>query len=1041
MNVPRTKLFLLLIFASALSSFSGCGGSSNQSTPPPTTSNPVPALTALSPTSSTAGAGDVTVTATGTNFISQSVVQWNGSALVTTFASGSSLQAVVPKAKLATAGTGKLTVMNPAPGGGTSSALVFTVNAPANPVPAITALAPSSAVAGGAAFTLTVTGTGFVADSEVMWNGSPRSTTYGSSTQLSASIDAADVASAGAASITVANPTPGGTSNSVSFPIQKSSANLTILNVEGSGLAWDKSQQKIYVSVPSEATANGNTITTVDPVAGSVVGSQASGAEPHVLAISDDDQYLYAALDNDHSVQRFKLPGLVPDIQFKMGTAPIFDSQLTPADLKVKPGASHTIAVATKVADPSSTSEDGVVIYDDAVARATSAGSAGIFFDSLQWKADGTQIYVEDNSSSDTQFYTMGVSSTGTETVTTYGNAFHFLGTHLQYDPTTNYVYSDQGEVLNAATGLAVGNYAAPRAPQGVVLTAVDPTLQRVFFLTAADPFSSGSSSFQLEVYDQKHFTHLESLTIPNAVGTPQSFIRWGNSGLAFVTNTLNSFGVHTAGKLYVLDGAFVNPSSPLDTEAGAPMNPTPTLNVMNPLAAAVQSGGVNITLTGVDFTNGSTAMWNGTPLTTTVVSPTQLTVEVPAGNLTKTTRAAITVTNGEQGAATSNTLYFAVNAAVSPGNTIYIYPTGGLDLAWNTSQRKLYVSMPSVQGILGNQIAVVDPASGKITTSPFVGSDPTKLSISDDAQFLYVGMDGVGAVKRLILPDFQSDIQWQLGADSFLGPYTALDLHAAPGHPHTTGVTLSVCCAISPDAQGVVIFDDGVARPTMTHPYQRSYYSIQWSADASLLYASEESTPTGLSLLAVNGSGVSLSKYFANALQNGVTSDLTIHYDAGTGYVYADSGLVVNPVDGTLLGKLNATGIAAPDSSTNQVFMLGQTAAQSGTNDYTIESFDQKKYTPNSSIAVTNVVGTPTAFIRWGTNGLAFTTILPPPYTGARNSGPGLLYVIQGSFVSGSAAGASAVRIMPGQNVHETWRAGSHTSSKLHAFQARTTE
>ena len=54
-----------------------------------------------------------------------------------------------------------------------------------------------TAFAGAAAFTLTVTGTGFVASSVVRWNGSSRTTTFVSATQLQAAIAAADVASAG----------------------------------------------------------------------------------------------------------------------------------------------------------------------------------------------------------------------------------------------------------------------------------------------------------------------------------------------------------------------------------------------------------------------------------------------------------------------------------------------------------------------------------------------------------------------------------------------------------------------------------------------------------------------------------------------------------------------------------------------------------------------------------------------------------------------------------------------------------------------------
>jgi len=73
-------------------------------------------------------------------------------------------------------------------------------------VPVITSLAPSSRVAGTGAFTLTVNGANFVSGSSVVrWNGSNRATTFVSSTQLTAAITAADIASSGSASVTVAN--------------------------------------------------------------------------------------------------------------------------------------------------------------------------------------------------------------------------------------------------------------------------------------------------------------------------------------------------------------------------------------------------------------------------------------------------------------------------------------------------------------------------------------------------------------------------------------------------------------------------------------------------------------------------------------------------------------------------------------------------------------------------------------------------------------------------------------------------------------------
>ncbi|MGH9849044.1 MAG: beta strand repeat-containing protein, partial [Blastocatellia bacterium] len=196
------------------------GGVSNALTFTATPPNPVPTLTSLTPNTAAFGSPAFTLTVNGTSFVPGAVVTWNGSPRQTTFFSASQLFAQIPAEDIATVGTASVTVVNPTPGGGASNALTFTISAQPNPVPAITALNPNSALAGDDPFTLVVTGTNFVAGSVVQWNGSARPTTVVSGTELRAQISAADVAAAGAATITVVNPAPGGgVSNSLSFTI------------------------------------------------------------------------------------------------------------------------------------------------------------------------------------------------------------------------------------------------------------------------------------------------------------------------------------------------------------------------------------------------------------------------------------------------------------------------------------------------------------------------------------------------------------------------------------------------------------------------------------------------------------------------------------------------------------------------------------------------------------------------------------------------------------------------------------------------------
>jgi hypothetical protein len=87
-----------------------------------------------------------------------------------------------------------------------------------NPVPFINhPLVPNTALPGSGGFTLTVEGTGFVSGVKVNWNGSPLTTSFQNSEKLTATISAANVATAGTAVVTVVNPSPGGGSSNTRF--------------------------------------------------------------------------------------------------------------------------------------------------------------------------------------------------------------------------------------------------------------------------------------------------------------------------------------------------------------------------------------------------------------------------------------------------------------------------------------------------------------------------------------------------------------------------------------------------------------------------------------------------------------------------------------------------------------------------------------------------------------------------------------------------------------------------------------------------------
>lgn len=123
-QAPRRKVMIVGAIFSAILLW-GCGG--NSSTIPPQNPTHIPSIAALSPNSSELGGQGFTLSVVGTNFISGSTVHWNTTILPTSFLSSTLITADVPATALTAPGPDTVTVVNPAPDGGTSNSLNVSV--------------------------------------------------------------------------------------------------------------------------------------------------------------------------------------------------------------------------------------------------------------------------------------------------------------------------------------------------------------------------------------------------------------------------------------------------------------------------------------------------------------------------------------------------------------------------------------------------------------------------------------------------------------------------------------------------------------------------------------------------------------------------------------------------------------------------------------------------------------------------------------------------------------------------------------------------
>jgi len=906
------------------------------------------------------------------------------------------------------------------------------------------------------------------------------------------------------------NPGPGG---GVSSPLAFSVAYTpTVVSQAATGLVWDAAHKLIYVSVPSLAASNGNTVTAIDPTTGSIESAQFAGSEPDVLAISDDDQYLYAGVDGASSVQRFALPGLVPDIKYSVGAIPFFGPTFA-WDLQVAPGLPGTTAVSRGEFQSSPwEAEGGTSVYDGAIERPTTAGGG---YDSLQWGSDSV-LYANNNWNTNFDLYVVTVGASGTALSKTYPNEFSTFNVKLHYDSGSKVIYTDDGYVINPSNGKHVGAFEAAG------LMVPDSGLNRAFFLGQTE-FQAGTSNFTIASFNLTTLAPIAEIVVSNVQGYPLNFIRWGANGLAFNDS---------AGYVYILSNPFVaangaevvmprkylsavrrnwvgpktlrsaknvamrTKSNWVKNRRGllpdsSSSNPVPEITSVTPNTVAAGVGSFTLTVNGTDFLSYSAIQWNGSQIPTEYVSSSELQAQISSSEVMTAGSASVSVVTSEPGGGTSNSLSVTIASATtnptpvlvslypdnvvagSPGFTLNVNglsyfnessvvkwngsprsavlyspgqlqvqinaadvatagygeitvtnagPGGGTsnavefqilyqptvvnqvtnDLVWDPLNQVLYISVPSSASAHANQVCILNPASGVIGNCQ-TGSEPDVLSISDDSQFLYVGMDGTNSVQRFTLPGLTPDISYSLGSDPNDGPYYALDLQVAPGAPHTTAVSKGLY--LNPAAQGgITIYDDSTARPISTigcGTSEQCYASIQWGADATELYgANSETTGYDFYTLTVNSSGVVLKQDYPGLWWN----PGRIHFDRGSGLVYSDDGFhAVDPSTGLPTGIFEVGGgwPMAPDSSLNTVFILAQYVWQENAN-YTIDLFDMNHYLPMVHIPFSTTgsgIGELGRFIRWGTNGLAL------------NDMSGNIYLISGPWVNGNRKSRTRAR------------------------------
>jgi hypothetical protein len=352
-----------------------------------------------------------------------------------------------------------------------------------------------------------------------------------------------------------------------------SAGSIRQIHLSAKDLIYDPFSKQIYASLPSRAGSIGNSIVAIDPVRATIGPPIFVGSEPGLLAIADNGQYLYVALDGAASVRRVNLWTQMAGLQIPLGFnyGPNYAE-----DIEVLPGRPESIAVS-KYNKGISPRLVHVAIYDDDVQRPqVAAGPNVIAFSNL-----ATRLYGLRNELSDFEFVRWNVDETGIVSGDALPYWIQGFRTNIQYAGGRLYASNGGfGGVYDPEARLLLGVL-----PDGVMKP--DAALGRVFVLTG------GSGTARLQAYDWYTFLPLGSIEIPGVSGGVASLVRWGTDGLAFRTGSDQVFLVQSA----TLIGQSISVSlglNPGRVAGGTPATGTVTLSEPAPADVVVTLASTN---------------------------------------------------------------------------------------------------------------------------------------------------------------------------------------------------------------------------------------------------------------------------------------------------------------------------------------------------------------------------------------------------------------------------------------------------------------
>lgn len=501
-------------------------------------------------------------------------------------------------------------------------------------------LSPDSALTGGAAFTLTVHGSGFTSGSTVQWDETALATRRISATTLTAEVPARLIAGAGTARVTVTGAS--GDSDAAAF-----SVNQAAMPIPDAAIAASPAQEAPALVAPTldapsavQPVAAGTRTAVVLPVSISPsAGLSAAAVEVRQIPATATAQ---TVTTQPHTVVAPAAPAqaatsLTPSSAASSTAAPVI------APRSAGGATSGTVSAPIGIATsnpPSSTSNSNFVSavwYGSAATLNLPPTISSITPNSVGNDAAGFKMVVNGANFVSGNLGTV-VKWNGTALTTTYVSASQVTAA-VPASLLTGYGTYNISVVTTGGSSAGVTFTVNPPVP---VVTSISP-----------NRITAGFGSFVLNIYGSKF----------PATAT----LNWGTTQIpavalqsAIMQATIPASLVSSAGTVSLTLTTAGGTSAPVTLNINPP---APTITSLSQTSIPAGSGQFILTINGTGFLNSSFVSLGAPRLVTTFVSTTQLTAVVPASLLACAGQAGVTVyTPG--GGGWSQAMYFTVTPA-----------------------------------------------------------------------------------------------------------------------------------------------------------------------------------------------------------------------------------------------------------------------------------------------------------------------------------------------------------------------------------------